>query len=250
MKQIILPDDWTEGQITFTDEQHHYLRRVRRISAGDILTALDRKGRRYEILCCETEDTKTKFQVVKNHKKSAGGIKISLIQCLPKGQKTDQIIRQAVELGIDEFVPAESENTVKKVEAPKIPSKLNRWERIIREAVQQSGKKGIPSLHKPVQLLYFLGSLTLDDECVGLFFHNEPIRNEGLHTLLEGSPKKVMVVIGPEGGFSEEEVNSMMNLGFHPVYLGENTLRTETAAIAAVSSIRLLLLERPLWRKR
>jgi 16S rRNA (uracil1498-N3)-methyltransferase len=250
MKQVILPEEWTEGQITITGDQYHHLRRVRRVSIGDMLTGIDRNGDRYDIVCRNYDDARIIFQVVKKHDGGAGSIKISLIQCLPKGQKTDQIIRQTVELGIDEFIPAESDNTVKKLEKEKIPKKLDRWRRIIGEAVQQCGKNGIPSLHKPVQLIYFLENLIPDDEYVGLFFHNEPIHHKGLHNLLEGPVKKVIVIIGPEGGFSKEEVIIMRNLGYHPVYLGENTLRTETAAAAAVSSVRLLLLEKPLWRTK
>jgi 16S rRNA (uracil1498-N3)-methyltransferase len=246
MKQIVLPEHWTKDEIVFSGDKFHYLTRVRRIKVGDTLLGIDKTGRRFDISCIALDNSCCVFKMVGSHGKKTEHYTLTLVQCLPKGQKSDQIVRQTVELGIHEFIPVISQHTVFSFKN-KTEKKIERWKRIAYEAVQQSGRGDIPVIRDPKQLSSFISEIDISSETTGLFFHNEPLEEKGLHQQLDSDIKKVIIVVGPEGGFSPEEIKLMEEKRFAPVFLGKNTLRSETAAVAAVSAVNLLMMEKPKW---
>jgi 16S rRNA (uracil1498-N3)-methyltransferase len=160
----------------------------------------------------------------------------------------DLIVRQAAEGAISEIVPFSSEFSVPKIKGPE---RIQRWERIIREARQQSGS------HVPTRVLQ---PLTIDgllkywnelkSRCpgtVGIFFHQIPLENASLHEYLERSPEIVVLAIGPEGGFSPGEAEQFLAAGFKPLTIGDTVLRTETAALYGAAAVRTILLESNSW---
>lgn len=169
---------------------------------------------------------------------------IQLLQCLPKGRKMDLIVRQAVEAGVESVVPVVSERCV--VVPDEAPAKRERWVRIAREALQQSGKLRLPSIQEPTPLAR---AATLGEGDIGLLFHEEPLGAASLHRVLAGTPpgSRICLLIGPEGGLSPREVESLVGAGFRPVFLGETILRTETAALYAVAAVRTILREMGEW---
>jgi 16S rRNA (uracil1498-N3)-methyltransferase len=172
-----------------------------------------------------------------------------LFQALPKGDKMDLIVRQAVESGITEIVPFISEFSVAR--APSVEGqKFTRWERIIKEARQQSGSKCITTLHNPlkVKLLIEYWQTLKNEGALGLVFHHQKgLEQKSLHEYLNISPKMVVFAIGPEGGFSDSEVSLFLENDFKPVTIGDTILRTETAALYCAAAIRIILLERDTW---
>ena len=170
---------------------------------------------------------------------------ISLYQALPKGRKMELIVRQATELGVRRIVPVLSEHSLVKITKAEADSKRQRWQRIAREALQQSGAARLPQIEQPIGLTELLER---NDPGRVLFFHQVRLAAGSLHECLAEVPVRLSLLIGPEGGFSEGEVESLVGSGFTPVYLGDTVLRSETAALAALAAVKMILQERSNWK--
>lgn len=162
------------------------------------------------------------------------GRTVSLIQCLPKGQKMDFIIEKCTELGFSVFYPAVSERCITREVSP---SKAARWQKLAHEAAKQSGRTRIPVVAAPSALTEALSEAKSRDALV-LFFWESEIAN-GLRALEDRirDAGEICVVIGPEGGFSSQEADCAVSFGAVPVSLGPRVLRTETAPVAAGSAV-------------
>ncbi len=248
MKQFLLPNDYSgEVKINISGRDHHYLRHVLRLRAGDELRGVDRQGNLYH-LTIEREEKET-FIVQsrpENLELPLFPFAINLYQCVPKSSRMDLIVRQATEMGIRRIVPLISERTVKRVASRDgSEKKVARWARIAKEALQQSGVRIKPMIEKPCSLD------ALEEREAGcdiFFFHREKSADKNLHQLLRDPPRVVNLLIGPEGGFSEKEIEYILGLGFSAVSLGETVLRVETAALYAAAAVKILLLESKLWK--
>jgi 16S rRNA (uracil1498-N3)-methyltransferase len=164
----------------------------------------------------------------------------------------DLIVRQAAEMGIAGIVPFEAERSVPKLREG--GGKIDRWERIIREARQQSGSAIPTSLSGPFSaegLLSYWETLKGRYSCpLGLLFHQDPVKplaNIFLHDYLSKKPDLIVLAIGPEGGFAPGEVSRFLEAEFKPLKIGDTVLRTETAALCGIAAVRIILLENTSW---
>ncbi|HYW83981.1 MAG TPA: RsmE family RNA methyltransferase, partial [Spirochaetia bacterium] len=114
-----------------------------------------------------------------------------------------------------------------------------------REALQQSGAPRLPEIEGPRSLASVAQGAGEWD--MTLFFHEKPRGGAPLHALLAGMPRSVAILIGPEGGLSEDEAARLESAGFHPAYLGGSVLRVETAALYALGAVKTILQERDAW---
>jgi 16S rRNA (uracil1498-N3)-methyltransferase len=267
---IISTEPNKDGNIQFVDKDYHYLVRVRRLAVGECFPALLPNGEETIIKVisvnnkvltgrCEGDESSC-FGVQRRDKHQDvcpwGGIyeiaPIVLFQAMPKGDKMDLIVRQAAESDIAEIVPFISEFSVAR--APSVESqKLKRWERIIKEARQQSGSRNSAALHHPLrmdELLNYWKKLK-NEGALGLVFHHQVyqkgLEQKSLHGYLNMNPKMVVFVVGPEGGFSDAEISLFLESGFELITIGNTVLRTETAALYCAAAIRIILLERETW---
>jgi 16S rRNA (uracil1498-N3)-methyltransferase len=161
----------------------------------------------------------------------------------------DLIIRQAAEGGVSEVVPFTSAYSVPRPDGS--GGRLERWRRIIREARQQSGSAVDTAVREPVTFDALLGyweALRLKYERPrALILHQAPLEKGSFHEYLDKRPDLVVLAVGPEGGFSPEEVSRVTALDFKPLTMGDTVLRTETAALYAQAAIRIILLESASW---
>jgi 16S rRNA (uracil1498-N3)-methyltransferase len=247
MKQYVLPDTFKGGtELELTGEDYHYLCHVIRKKTGDSFPGLDKNGNLLNLTIIQILKNSCLLKIDTISGKNSDHVEITLVQCLPKGKKMDLIIRQAVEAGIKRIIPVMSDHAVPKFDNSRdIEKKRQRWEKIAIEAMQQSGSKIIPEI---------CSFVTMDDippiwnECgPGLFCHQVRIDNNSLHKCLNEKINQVYIVIGPEGGISEREVNLLKDAGFKSIYLGDNVLRAETAALFATAAINVILLEKMRW---
>jgi 16S rRNA (uracil1498-N3)-methyltransferase len=189
-------------------------------------------------------------------KQAPQGPLIVLYQGLPRGSRMDLIVRQAAEGALAEIVPFESEYSALKAGVLS-GERRERWERIIREARQQSGSPVATAL-RPLRgmeelLDHWEEARKRHPGAVGLLFHQEPLppagalEQSGFHGYLGGNPGFVALAVGPEGGFSPEEVSRFLAAGFKALTMGNTILRTETAALYAAAVTRMLLLESQAW---
>lgn len=161
------------------------------------------------------------------------GTKITVCQCLPKGDKLETVVQKAVELGAYEIWPVESRYCVAKWDNKSLEKKLSRLRKIALEAAMQSGRGIVPRVLEPAGLKSALETAQSAGDI--LFFYEKA--DEGLHSCLKGTGNRLFLFIGPEGGFSKEEAAMAEGLGARIASLGPRILRTETAPIAALSAI-------------
>lgn len=159
-------------------------------------------------------------------------LNLHLIQGLSKPDKMDWVMQKSVELGVIEITPVITKYCAIKVDAKIMAKKLDHWQGIIISACEQSGRSVMPTLNKIITLEKLLVGSKPE---FGLIFH--PEAKQKLSELSSES-KTASVMIGPEGGFHEDEVSLAEKHGFHSVRLGSRILRTETAAVAALSALQ------------
>lgn len=261
MKQFLLPREYAgQPRISLAGDDLHYLTRVLRLREGDEVPAIDAAGTRYSLRLLDIGPTVCEASVLPARSEAAPDragptpaaestilpepdLLITLLQCLPKGPKMDSIVRQATEAGVARIVPLQSEHSL--LGSGDLSGRERRWERIAREALQQSGNPRLPVLERPRPLM----SIRAGEEWgTALFFHEKPMGNQPLHELLARRPSRVSVLIGPEGGLSPAELAFLEQSGFKPVYLGQGVLRVDTAAIAAVAIVKNIVRETHAWR--
>jgi 16S rRNA (uracil1498-N3)-methyltransferase len=153
----------------------------------------------------------------------------TLLQCIPRGDRMDWIVQKATELGVARIVPALSARSVVRLDPSQAASKAAHWRAVAISACEQCGRNRLPVIEAPRPLLHYLG----DSPSQGprLLLEPEP----GSRSVVEPLGATVEIAIGPEGGFATEELEALRLCDFQPVRLGPRVLRTETAAIAAIT---------------
>ncbi|MCX7786727.1 MAG: 16S rRNA (uracil(1498)-N(3))-methyltransferase [Spirochaetes bacterium] len=248
MRLFILPPSF-QGQEIFRLEgkDYHYLVRVLRKRVGDSFNASDGAGTYYYATVEEIAPSFCILRVQRRGPLERPFPEITLFQCIPKGKKLDLIVRQAVELGVSRVVPVISKFSVPRWES--LSEKIQRLQRIAKEAAQQCGSLEVPKILPPLPLEGIVEVFhPAEPDQLGLFFHQAPLARTTLHQYLSLYRKGIALVIGPEGGLSEEEVTCLQQRGFSPAYLGPSVLRTETAPVFALAAVQILLLEKTAWK--
>jgi len=154
---------------------------------------------------------------------------ITLVQCVPRGDRMDFIVQKATELGVRRIVPVLSRRSVVRLDGPQAESKAVHWRAVARSACEQCGRNRLPIIEAPAALIDFLGR----PPPAGVRLVLEP--ETASHVPALDSCADVEIGIGPEGGFAPEELEAFRLAGFVEVSLGPRILRTETAALAALT---------------
>jgi len=241
VKQFLLGREVGSGPLRIEGREYHYLRNVLRLRKGDTFSGRDPAGRRYRL----TVDSESPGALVLRAEPGEpprledAACRIALYQCVPKGRKMDQIVRQAAELGVSRIATVVSERTEICLDG-KERARGERWRRIAREAVQQSGAERLPEIAPPVgiEALYRPAEGRLR-----LVFHPAACDGKSLLAVLADAPRHVDVLVGPEGGLSAGEIRRLEEGGFIVISLGETVLRVETAVVAALSAVKTALRE-------
>jgi len=220
-------------------KEHHHLSRVSRIQPQEEIWLFDSSGRSYLARVEEVEKEKTKLFILEEKGREKANTEISLAQALVKAKNMEFIIQKSAELGITHFIPVVTSRSLVKIEE-KIEKKLSRWERIAREAIKQSGNPWVPCISPPIGLRELITNIQvavklLLSENRGKYLREILIRNGKAHK--ENAPDSVLILVGPEGGWTREEEEFILDNGFEAVSLGKNILRTETAAICSLTLI-------------
>jgi 16S rRNA (uracil1498-N3)-methyltransferase len=232
---FITPEQVREPSITITGDDLRHIRTVLRKQPGDLLTLLDGQGREYTVRITVIEKAEIETEIVERRKRELPTVRVTLGQGLPKSDKMDFIVQKATELGVSSLVPLVTERTIVKVKDE--GKRCERWQKIAREAAMQSGRPDIPKVETIRSFSEFIRTAAPGPKTLFLLpweEGTEPVKN-----VLRGhlDAKHVVVLIGPEGGFSQAEADAAKEKGFHLVSLGPNILRTETAAVAVLSMI-------------
>jgi 16S rRNA (uracil1498-N3)-methyltransferase len=155
---------------------------------------------------------------------------MTLVQSMPKGERLDLILQKCTEIGVSEFLIIETERTIVRISPDKTLARLGRWRAIVREAAEQSGRALLPVVEGVSSFCEAMARAAQQPAMIAW----EGERSTSLLTALqELGGNELTLFIGPEGGFTTEEVDAARSLGIIPVSLGPRILRTETAAIVA-----------------
>ena len=169
-------------------------------------------------------------------------LKVILWQGISRGDKMDFTIQKAVELGVSEIVPIFSEYCGVRLTADRLIKRQEHWYKIAISAAEQSGRCLVPTIHTAKSLKEQLASNCSDhgDSAGAVRFVLHPTATQSLKQLKIIAKNSVVIAIGPEGGFSDEELNLFQADGFQAIALGRRILRTETAALAVISALQVL----------
>ncbi len=241
MPRIFIPKPLIKGNLlSIIDEKAKYLTNVLRCQKRDELVVFDGEGNclRTEILKADRREVVAEV-LEKFPCNTESPVDIVLVQGLLKGQKMDLVIQKTTELGVKEIIPVITERC-----QPRETRKVSRWQKIAGEASRQSGRSIVPVIHEPMKFNDFFSLLVTH-------YSSQPIRGfifyeEGGVKIIEAISSPItrhfslFVVIGPEGGFTTEEISKAKDTGFIVITLGKRILRAETAAISAVTLMQFL----------
>jgi len=224
----VKPDMVRGNELIFLEDEAHHLSKVMRKKKGDLVWAVDGEGTAYEVEILYIEKNQVRARILRTRRRIGEPVaEVTLAQGILKGEKFDWLVEKAVEIGVRRIIPLISEYSI----AVAGPQKIARWKRIALSAMKQSGRSILPeiSLAQPLKRVLAMGS----DCRYRLIAHSGPGSTQ-LKISRENRPilsSKSFLIIGPEGGFTQEEIEQAVEQGFTPVTLGPRRLRAETAGI-------------------
>jgi 16S rRNA (uracil1498-N3)-methyltransferase len=236
---FVSPERFASNTIVLTGDEHHHLARVLRIRAGEALVVLDGLGRAGEATVEAVGAKETMLRVTGPADVAPEpAVAISVCQAIGRGDRFDDVLQHATEIGAADFVPLLTERGVVRVNSHDADAKHARWQRIVRGAAEQSHRARIPAVSALVTVAQASESIA----GVALALALDPGGRDLAEVLpapgaAEGVASPVLLFVGPEGGFSGAEISMLRDAGAEAVSLGPHILRTETAALVAISRI-------------
>lgn len=242
MQRYFVPvEQFYDNKVQIAGDDVHHLTKVMRAKPGDrviVSNGADREAL-VEIVHMD-QGTVTASIIERLPMTNEPAVRIWIAQSLPKGDKMETIIRKCTEIGASRFIPFVSERTIVQYDGKKEAKRLERWNKIAKEAAEQAHRNRIPRVEAPVSWKQLL-QLASEADMALLCYEKEQdamFRN-ALHQGLASRavPPTVLLAIGPEGGFTEAEAAEAESAGCSTVSLGRRILRTETAAMVGLTCI-------------
>lgn len=235
MHRFFVPPEAIKGDlVTLGGPILHQLRRVLRFRPGNPFIVLDNRGQEYHVELLDLSADRARARIIE--KRPAQGetnVSVTLYQGLLRGSKFDFVLQKGTELGVTRFVPVLCERCVARVSAEAKNARLPRWQEILREAAEQSGRGRLPVVVPPVAF----SEACRQAKGLGLLPWEGEKRLRISDAVSGREISSLSIFIGPEGGFTVEEVEEARSLGIIPVTLGKRILRAETAALVAVTAV-------------
>ncbi len=237
----IKQNDIHSSSVFLYGEEHHHLRKVARISLKDEVWLFDEYGSHYLARVEEIRKERTRLVILEKQDVSSPKVKITLAQALIKSKRMDSIIQKATEFGVTTLIPVITARTVVRIEG-KTEKKLDRWNNVLRAAAKQSHISFLPSILSPMTLEKLVKErdevkkLVLSEN-TGKYMRDIILQGVGSRGKKEEPPSSVIMLVGPEGGWTDEEERCILDHGYEAVSLGKQILRTETAALSSLAMI-------------
>ena len=231
---FVKQEDIHSNEIYIRSEDVNHIKKVLRAQCGDVLTLCDGKGSDFEVEIKELEKDYILTSIISSmSSRSEPPIDITLFQGIPKYDKMDFIIQKSVELGVNRIVPVITDRTIVKIaNISDTENKRVRWQKIALEAAKQCNRGVIPSVEVPMN---FDSALKLAKESQLSIIPYEKEMQKRIKDYISEGIKSLAIMIGPEGGFSEDEIIKATLNTIKPITLGPRILRTETAGIVVIS---------------
>lgn len=238
LMEVFYSDSIYSNHLTLNGDEAHHCCRVMRHKEGDEIDVIDGKGGLYHSRIDSITKTQVSCSVIMSYENyGSHPYFLTLAVCPPKNiDRYEFMAQKCTEIGFDVLVPLIGERSVRRI------INKDRLDGIILSAAKQSLKAAIPVLEDPVSVKDFILSCPEDAvKMIGYCFEEGDVRRQSIVDVLSANAPlgKVVMLVGPEGDFSPEEVALALENGFQPVHLGNSRLRTETAAIIAASAVYL-----------
>ncbi len=236
MKRFFVPKiNVKSGNVKLPPEESRHICKVLRLKDSEQIEIFDEDGTTFVVEIVETDPQGVLARIVEKVASASKPPRVILAQSLLKADKMDLVVQKSVELAAAEIIVFPSKRSVAKYTAAKVEKRLQRWRRIAVEAAKQSGYPGRPEVTFVPDFETLVKNLA--PKALGIMLWEEE-KSAGLRALLSEHDlhAEVMLIIGPEGGFVEEEMELAEAAGVKIATLGALTLRSETAAIAALAA--------------
>ncbi|WP_138493280.1 RsmE family RNA methyltransferase [Paenibacillus pinistramenti] len=242
-RYFIPPEQFGEDHVLVAGEDARHITKVMRGKPGDKIIVSDGQGRVVLAELASLEPDSVTAKVLESMPEtSEPRVKVDIAQSLPKGDKMETVIQKCTEIGAASFIPFLSERTIVQYDERKEGKRTARWAKIAKEAAEQAHRSRIPEVRQPLKWKGLL-ELFQGYDLVCLCYEKETgaqlrdIIEPFASSLGREAAGRVLVIVGPEGGFTEEEVSAAEAAGAKSVGLGRRILRTETAGMAALTCI-------------
>ena len=236
---FVTPEAVQENMVQFDAELARHMGKVLRLTAGEQVTVCTGDGSAYLVELEQfSKDAVTGRILEQMDNLQETAVEVVLYQGMPKGDKLELIIQKCTELGVNQVIPVETGRSVVHLDGNKVGKKLERWQKIAQEASQQSKRVQVPTVGPYYNWKQMLKALEEAEGLTIVFWEDE--QTQSLKALLRSQaakPQRINLVVGPEGGLSEDEVAQLRDLGAVSASLGKRILRTETAGMAGISMI-------------
>lgn len=234
MRRLFIEEKLT-SKITICGDDAKHLLYAMRVKPEQVFTIVDNEGSVAEakVASCTSDTVELTLIRYLENADTEAPIEVVVAQCLPKGDKMEYIVQKAVELGAASIIPIISRHCVVKYDDKKKIQRQQKWQKIADEAVKQCGR----TLKPTVETIISLEQLINDYNDYERFICYEAEKQSFKQMLQASNSKKYLILIGPEGGFSSEEVTICQQAGFKSISLGKRILRAETASLAALTIV-------------
>ncbi|MDH5544880.1 MAG: 16S rRNA (uracil(1498)-N(3))-methyltransferase [Gammaproteobacteria bacterium] len=225
----------SDATISVQGDEYNYIKNVLRLGVGAELVLFNGEGGDYAAQIESVSKRSVEIKIGEfSRTENESGLYIHLVQAITKGDRMDFSIQKAVELGVKEITPVFTRYSAVSLDDKRREKKHEHWRRVVISASEQCGRSVITKVHPPVTLEQWLQS-----SCSNAVTHIVMVpQGQNRFGLLEAIASPCVLLIGPEGGFSDEEVEKFTSLGFSAVSLGPRILRAETATITAISILQ------------
>ncbi len=228
------PQTLVPGESVHLDERsHHHLINVLRARVGDALTLFNGDGQDYCAKLTETSRRQSTVKILGSElNQSEAPRQVVLQQAIIKGERMDWLVQKSVELGVNTIQLIHTERSVVNLKQDRLRKRLAHWQGVAISACEQCGRSYVPEVLEPLSL----SGLQLTNSQIGIVLH--PGAKQNLLQMTEQA-ESMAIAIGPEGGFSDLEIELLQSTGYHKARLGNRILRSETAPVAALSVLNL-----------
>jgi 16S rRNA (uracil1498-N3)-methyltransferase len=247
---FLAPNDWTG--LTLRGGEAHHARDVLRLQPNDRLVVFDGRGREATAEVAALDREVVRIRLLQQSITPSLGARIALAQAIPKGKNMDLIVQKAVEIGAAEIFPLLSARTIVQLAPETATQKQAKWQTVALEAAKQCGQNWLPQIHLPQSPNdFFTGQAAADYDLrlIGSLqpeaMHLKKILSDYGQAHDRARPKKILMMVGPEGDFTPAEIGLARSHGCLPLTLGPIILRVETAAIYCLSILSYELLGEP-----
>jgi len=235
---FVSPEGISDKTVTLTGSDANHIRTVLRMKPGDRIGVIDGDGMQYEVSLTEVARAAVRGDILsKAALATESPVRIAMGQALMKGNAFDPLVRKAAELGVHSITALKTERCVARLAEDSGRKRTERWQRIAGEASKQCGRAQVPKVHSTVLSVAEFCKRFADCDLKLVFWEDEPkTRLQDIST--PGLVSSIAFVAGPEGGWTQEEIDVLRQQGFHTVRLGPRLLKADSVSLVILSLLQ------------